>query len=293
MNKLGYYIKEGFSSIFTHGFMSFATIGIILACLIITGSVTLIAVNVDVNIAKLESENHIIAYVNGSYQEDEAKALADEIEKIDNVKDVTFVTNEQAMNEYFAQFDDRSQFDGFTKDDFRHRFIINLDDTSIMRQTQSAISNVVGIVKVSAHLELADSFVTVRTIATIATAVVAGILLIVSLFIMSNTVKLTTFERREEIAIMKMVGATKGFIRGPFVVEGMILGIMGALLAFLAQWGIYDLFLTRFIGNAGVEFVTVVPFAAFALYILGAFSVIGIGIGVFGSLIAIRNYLKV
>jgi len=292
IRRTGYYIKEGFLSIFSHGIMSFATVGIIVACLIIMGSFGLLAVNINENIERLNDENHLLAYVNDTYTLEQAQALEEQILAIENVKSVEFITNEQAMNEYFSRYEDKSQFDGFTPSDFRHRFVVYLNDNSIMSRTQKELNAIMGIVKVNAHLELANSLLTAKYVAFIASLVIAGVLLFVSLFIMSNTVKLTTFERRGEIAIMKMVGATSGFIRGPFVFEGMLLGTIGALTAYIAQWGIYLFAFEKLLSNTGLEFITIVPFSGVALYLLGGFCLIGLGIGIFGSSIAMKNYLK-
>ena len=120
-----------------------------------------------------------------------------------------------------------------------------------------------------------------------------GILLIVSLFIISNTIRLATFYRREEIAIMKMCGATDAFIRWPFVVEGMILGLLGAVLAFLAQWGVYEIAVKLIVQNNGLSPMVMLPYGEMAPNILGAFCVTGFVIGVGGSLLAIRKFLQV
>ena len=117
--------------------------------------------------------------------------------------------------------------------------------------------------------------------------------MLVSLFIMSNTIKLATFGRREEIAIMKMVGASNGFIRGPFVVEGLILGLVGGGLAFLAQWGLYAALEGRVTSDLGISFIEIVPFTQLWPMVLVIFIAVGIIVGAFGGIIAIRNYLKV
>ena len=293
IKRFTYNMNEGFISIFTHGLMSFATVGIIIACLLIMGSFTLIAVNLNENINALDEENHLLAYVNDTYTEEEARAIESEILAVDNVKTAEFISNEEAMTAYFSKYEDQSQFEGFTPSDFRHRFMVSLEDNGLMQETQKKIAEVSGIVKVNAHLELAESLKTTQTVAGIASLVIVALLLIVSMFIMSNTIKLTTFERREEIGIMKMVGATSAFIRGPFIFEGMILGTFGALTAFIAQWALYMLAFEKLLANTGLEFITIVPFSVVALYILGAFAVIGIGIGVFGSSFAMKNYLRV
>ena len=147
--------------------------------------------------------------------------------------------------------------------------------------------------KVNAHLEYASFFVTVRNIVSVVSLVLIVILVFVSVFIMSNTIKLATFGRREEIAIMKMVGANNGFIRLPFVVEGLVLGILGGGLAFLAEWGIYTLLTGKLIGSLTGSFITVVPFDSLALKMFIFYMGTSILVGIFGALNAIRNYLKV
>ena len=142
-------------------------------------------------------------------------------------------------------------------------------------------------------MEYASFFVTVRNIVSIISLVLIVILVFVSVFIMSNTIKLATFGRREEIAIMKMVGASNGFIRLPFVVEGLVLGILGGGLAYLAEWGIYTLISTKLVSGLAGSFISVVPFSTVAIPLLAVYMGTGILVGAFGGVNAIRNYLKV
>ena len=110
---------------------------------------------------------------------------------------------------------------------------------------------------------------------------------------MSNTIKLATFTRREEISIMRMVGASNGFIRCPFIIEGLVLGVLGGLLAFIIEWALYSLLLNRVMGGVASTLITLVPFASIMWPLLIAFLGVGIIVGVFGGSSAIRNYLKV
>ena len=119
------------------------------------------------------------------------------------------------------------------------------------------------------------------------------ILIVVSFFIMSNTIKLATFTRREEIAIMKMVGASNGFIRCPFIVEGLVLGVLGGGLAFLIEWGLYNLVTGKIVTGVTGTLISVVPFAEVMFPLLGAYVAVGVLVGVVGGSSAIRNYLKV
>lgn len=292
-NKLGYFIKEGFQSIFTHGFMSFASVCITVACLLIMGSFTLVALNVNQIITTLEDENQIVAYVNDSYDEASARALQSQVDATPNVSESVFISNAQALDSFVDQYQDSSMLEDLEPSVLRHRFIIYLDDISLMDQTRSSLCAINGIDQVSAHLEIAKGFVTLKHVATAISVILIAILFIVSLFIISNTIKLTTFERREEIAIMKMVGATSGFIRGPFIIEGLTLGLMGSLTAFIAQWAIYEVVATKVIASAGLGFFKVLSFASFEIPLLIAFLIVGFFVGLIGSSMAIKNYLRV
>lgn len=286
-------IREGFRSIKTHGFMSFATVTIIMACLIIIGSVSLLSVNIDALIKDLENQNEVVAFVDDSIsQEDMARALESQLMAVDNVSSVEFVTRTQAMDNYMNKFDD-SLREGIDETVFRHRFVIHLDDIALMAETKAALEAVPGIAKVNAHLEYADAFVSVRNIVSVISLILAIILAFVSVFIMSNTVKLATFGRREEIAIMKMVGANNSFIRLPFVIEGLTLGILGGGLAFFVEWGLYGLVTSRLVGTLTGSFIRMVPFRQVMIPVLALYLGTGILVGAFGGVNAIRNYLKV
>ena len=293
MNKFGYLFKEGFRSISTHGFMSFASVTIIIACLIIMGSFSLLAVNIDAQINKLESENEMLAFVDETLSEKDARELESQITAINNVSKVEFVTREQAMESFKKGYENDALFKEIDPSVFRHRYIIYLKDISLMEQTKADLEKINGIADVSAQLEISKGLVTVRNIVGAVSLVLIVILFIVSIFIMTNTIKLTTFGRREEIAIMKMVGATNGFIRTPFVIEGLVLGILGAGIAFLLQWGIYSLICNKVMTSIAGSYVSVLTFASLSLPVGLVFLGVGVVIGSFGGTIAIRNYLKV
>lgn len=292
-SNIGYYFREGISSIFTHGFMSFASVCIIVACLIIMGSFALLALNVNEIIADFESENVLLAFVDERLAETDARAIKSGIMATNNVSDAVFVTREEAMEKFFSKYDDRERFENISEEVFRHRYVIYVDDIALMEQTQYDLASVGGIDGVNANITIARGLVKLRNIVSGVSVILAAILLIISFFIMSNTIKLATFERREEIAIMKIVGATDRFIRWPFIWEGFLLGLFGSLLAFLLQWGVYDLLTKRLIAGQSVAFIRVMPFSAVALPMCFMFIIIGFVIGVVGSSMAIRKYLKV
>ena len=273
--------------------MSFASVTIIIACLIVMGSFTLLDINVNNIIDDIGNQNQILAYVDESMSAQDASAkLQTKIASIDNVADVEFVSRTEAKNNFMEKYDE-SLMEGIDDEVFRHRFVVQLTDLSQMAQTQAAISEVDGIVKVNAPIDYADKFISVRNVVSVVSLALIVILVFVSLFIMSNTIKLATFGRREEIAIMKMVGASNSFIRCPFVVEGLILGVVGGGLAFLAQWGLYTALESKITSSLAISFVNIVPFSELWPFVLAVFMAVGVIVGAFGGAIAIRNYLKV
>ena len=292
LSRSGYLIREGFRSISTHGFMSFATVTIIMACLIIIGSVSLLSVNIDAIIKDLENQNEIVAFVDESYSLEDAQALEGQLSAIDNISDVQFVSRNQAMDNFMDNYSEDLR-EGIDETVFRHRYVIHLTDIALMAQTKAAIEGVPGVAKVNAHLDYAKIFVTIRNIVSIISLILIVMLVFVSVFIMTNTIKLATFGRREEIAIMKMVGANNSFIRLPFVVEGLVLGILGGGLAFFAEWGIYELITGKLVESLTGSFIAVVPFRSVAMIVLIVYLGTGILVGAVGGVNAIRNYLKV
>ena len=290
---VGYYCSEGFHSIFTHGFMSFAAVCMIVCCLLIMGSFSLVAVNLDNMLGDLEAENEFLAYIDDSYTEDEARALQPQIEAVPNVSEVTFVTRAEALDDFRAGRESNELLNDLPDEVLRDRFRIHVEDIEQLSTTVDQVEQITGVADVSVALEIAQGFVMVRNIATGVAVVLVGILAVVSLFIIANTIKLATFTRREEIAIMKMCGATNAFIRWPFVVEGMILGLTGAVVAFFLQWGVYELVARAVIQSNGLSLLTILPFTSLIVDILPVFCGAGLLIGVVGSVLAIRKFLQV
>lgn len=291
-----FYASEGIHSIFNHGFMSFAAVCMIVACLLIMGSFTLVAVNLNHMLGDLEAENEFLAYVDESLSEEDARALESKICALPNVSEATFVTKTQAKENYISSYQDTENYDLFEElpdEVFRDRYSIHVTDIETMGTTVELVRQVPGIADTSAMLEIAEGFVVVRNVAGAVAIILVAILLVISLFIIANTIKLATFSRREEIAIMKMVGATNAFIRWPFVFEGLILGLAGALLAFLFQWGIYGLISNAIVQAEGTSLITLIPYSKMALRVMAIFAGTGFVIGVGGSLVAIRKFLQV
>ena len=295
INRLGYLIKEGLLSIFTHGFMSFACVMVIVACLLIMGVFSVLAYVVDVNIDNLEQQNEILAFVDENLSDEESLEIGKRLEALDNVKSIEYITRQQAMDNFIAehQEEDREMFSDLTPSVFRSRYVIYLEDLALMDRTDEAVKAVNGIAETSASLELSRGFIALRNVVTIVSVILIVVLMVVSVFIMQNTIKLATFSRREEIGIMKMVGASNSFIRCPFVVEGLILGLLGGAIAFFVLWGVYQLACDKIMTGIMANILVIPDFRSIMYPILIIYLAIGLVVGTFGSNIAIRKFLKV
>ncbi len=292
-NNIGYLLREGFRGVFLHGFMSFAAICVTVACLIIMGSFCLILYNTSIMVKDLEQKNEMLVYIDESYSEAKAKSVGSQINLITNVRSATFVSREQALEDFIDEQNDASLFAGIDPDTLRDRYIVTVEDNSLLKQTYEKLKEIDGVADVSAHFEIAEGFQTVQNVLNIASLVIVTVLFVVSLFIISNTVKLAMYSRSEEIAIMKMVGATNAFIRLPFIVEGFIIGIIAAAAAFFLEWGLYDFALSKIQQLDTLKLFVLVPFTDVIEIVAIAYALTGFLVGVFGSLLSIRKFLKV
>ena len=224
--------------------------------------------------------------------EAEAKSVGSRINLIDNVADARFISREEALQTFVKEYD-AVMYDGVTAETMRDQYIVTLEDNSKLQETIDALKQVPGVATIYSDPTVANAMSTIRNVLSIVSACIAAVLLIVSLIIISNTIKLAMFDRREEIAIMRMVGATNGFIRLPFVVEGFILGLLGAVCSFFLEWGLYEAIRGAIASSGQLSFLHVVSFSTVALPVALVCVVTGLLIGVVGSLMSIRKFLKV
>ena len=288
-----YYVREGLSSVFVHGFTSLAAMLVIAACLMITGTFALVAYNLDLQIRELEGQSEIVVYIDENVSRDNALALGQKIRALDNVKTAEFVTKEQLFEDYLDSLGEDAYVMEELRDDnpLRDSYQITMDDVSLHADTVKALENINGVAASSSMQEVSERLIQIRQVVNLISYTMVALLGGVSIFIIANTVKLAMFARKEEIAIMKMVGATNHFIRAPFVVEGMFLGLSAAALAFFVLWGVYAYVSAQL--AEGTAILTMVAFAAVWKEVLVTMLGAGLLLGVGGSVITIRRFLKV
>ena len=293
LNNFGYLLKEGFRGIFLHGFMSFAAVCVTVACLVIVGSFSALAYNLDEMVQDLNQTSEILVYIDSDLSDAEARSIGTKINLLDNVLQATFVSREEALQDFIADHDGDSAFSGVQASDLRHRYIVTLEDNTKMEQTDAALKQLPGVAKTNAAYELAKGFTTIQDVLHIVSAAVIAVLLVGSLLIISNTVKLAMYDRKDEIAIMKMVGATNGFIRLPFVVEGFSLGMIGAILAFGTEWAGYDALVQKIGSVDSLQLFKFVPFQELLIPMVIVFAAAGMFVGIVGSWTSIRKFMNV
>ena len=283
-----YLFKDGFRNLSQNAFMTIASVLVLVSCLLLTGSAYLVYENVEHGFEWAYQQNVVVAYAESSATDEQTNTIQQTLKAMDNVADVSFISKEDLLQRYQEEFGDLLE-DLENDNPLQDAFVISFTDLSLFDGTVSAIKKVAGIETIDYDQALSKSLVSIRdTVLTVGSWVIA-LLLIVSLFIIANTIKLTVYSRRLEISIMRSVGATHSFIRFPFMVEGVMLGCIAAVLSYGLVWLLYVVLGNNF--TFGANF-SLLPFAAVWWQLLLGFVVGGMLIGMLGSTISIGRYLK-
>lgn len=295
MGNIGYLTKEGFRNLKVNKLMSVASVTVLFSCLMLIGIAFMLLVNIEAFISGIESENVIMVYADMETDEYDYIKLGNELRAIENISSVETIEKDAAYEEILSEMDEqlKNYLSGLDENPLPDAYRVTVSDMSGFENVVAKIKSLDNIQRVYENSTLARQLEGIRdTVQYISIGMIA-LLLIVSLFIISNTIKVTMFSRRLEISIMKSVGATNSFIRMPFMVEGIIIGIIAGLLATAAVWGIYEFALGSFtsvLSGFGREIQ--IDFLDYAPYLVAAFVGIGIFTGIFGSATSIRKYLK-
>lgn len=291
---LKYFFKRGISGIMSNWLMSLASVSIVIACLVIFGIFIILGFNLNHVGTQLKEQCRINVFVSHDATESEYKAVGEKLKELDNVKLVESYTKEERYKDYKEKnySDDTEAIEAFDKDNpLRDSFILTLENPENAEGVISAAKKTKGVESVTNNLELIEKIISItNTIKTVSVWLLV-ILMVIAVFIISNTIKIGMFARRKEVNIMKYVGATNWFIRWPFIIEGVILGCAGALFAatlvIFAYESIYPGF-AEFMGS-----IEVVSVRGVYNYIVWGFMGLGGLIGAVGSFTSIRKYLHV
>lgn len=292
MEKIRYFLKEGFRNIWTNLWMTFASVGILIICLLLLGTSLLALQNLNKIIGQLENTNQIMVYIQKSVTHDELLKLEDNIKSLDNVKNCTFVPRQNMYNKAKKELGEQNVLlTGIDSNVFDDAFQIKVVDMSQYSATADTIQKMHGIKYVRQDAGLATVLTRVQHIVEIVGIWLFIILTVLSLFIISNTIKLAMFSRKREINIMKFVGATDGFIRIPFVIEGVIIGLLSGGIALILQWYIYEGLMAQALNV--LPSVHMVDFSSVLWYMCPGFFLCGMAVATLASSISVRKYLNV
>ena len=287
---LGYLTKEGFRNVWVNRLMSLASITVLMACLVIIGLGAMLFFNINSLLDNIESQNVIMVYVQDGTGDADVQNMETTIKKMDNVESCVFVSKEDAFK---AQLEDMGSDAELLKDmenPLPDAFKVSVKDMTHFNETVGELRAMSNVETVRENGDVADKLVNIRQGVTIVIAGMVALLFIVSLFIIANTIRITMFSRKLEISIMKAVGATNWFIRWPFMVEGVVIGIISSLVSFGVLAGLYQGVVYVF--KDMLALFTPIGFIQYAGYILLLFMVIGMFTGSVGSLISMGKYLK-
>lgn len=290
-----YLFKEGYNNLRKHSSKTFSTMLIICATMLVLGIFIVLFQNVNANVKTVREEQGLQALIEDSATEEDIEYMRDELEQIPGVKSIEYLDKDKAFEDAKAIFEGQEYFlEGLSNVNiFPASFVIKFDRVEDSEQVKAEVEKIEGIYKVKYNETTIEAVVAISKIANIFLLGIGVVLLIVSIFIISNTIKLAVYSNKREIVIMRYIGATNRFIKTPFVVEGAIIGIISAIISFILISLAYVVLYARLpqIGSSFGVF-GFIPYTQIWYQILIAYIVLGLFIGIFGSSISIRKYLK-
>lgn len=290
---LTYLTKEGFRNIRSNKLMSLASIAVLMSCLVLIGVASLLFININIMLGDISQQNVIMVYIQDDATDEQIEQMGAEIQGMSNVATSTFIPKEEAFPEVMESIGTAAAlFEGMESDLLPDAYEVTLKDMELYDETVSSLEKLDNIIQLRHNRDFAQQLTTLRTTAGYISIAVIAMLLVVSLFIISNTVRVTMYNRRLEIRIMKSVGATKWFIRWPFIVEGIVLGVIAGIVSLAIVFGIYEAGI-KAVGNMlSILSSKPAPFADYALHMLVAFVATGVITGAIGSIVSMNKYLK-
>ncbi len=296
---LGYFIGEGFSNVFKNKKSTGASLMIMCATMIIFGIFLILGENINHFVDEVESEQGISVFVKNEATQEQIDELGEKIRAIDGVNTVDFVSKDEALEQMKERFGERQDLlEGYEGENniFTASYVVTLTDLTKSKSVQDQISTYTDVVKkINSKDEVTSTLINLANGIKIVTGVILVLLVIISIFIIANTIKLTVHARRKEISIMKYVGATNNFIRWPFIVEGMIIGILASIISIVIVGFAYNFVAEKLVNAEFMQLInmSLISFGDMFSSIIFVYMLLGIGIGVLGSVISMRKYLKV
>ncbi len=298
-NNFAYLLKEGARNVWVNRLMSLASIGVLIACMLLMGGAMLISYNINEAVGYVENQNEVVVFLNEDVSQEQIEAIGETLKNTDNVQEPKYVSKDESLDKMIEDMGESEDImNGLLNENpLLDSYEIRIGDLSRLRETVSSIEGIDGVYKTVSPTEAADTLTSIKHIVNISGSAIVFILFVVSVMIIANTIKITVFNRRKEVSIMKYVGATDGFIKLPFIIEGVIIGVVSSVIAYAALWLGYQYVLEKLLLNNSAWLQGVaqsfIPFKSIAVMVAVGFFGSGIGIGAIGSSIFVNKYLKV
>lgn len=290
MKGFGYLFNEGIKNAWNNRGMSIASIGILVSCLLITGVAVLFCQNLQAMVDKIGSENVVTVYLELKLSDKDVERVGKQIEAVDNISKIVFYSKEEGIKEFDSQLGDiKSEFTG-DENPLPDAYKITMSDLSKYDSTVQYISSIDGVMKVSNRSDIANTLTEISNIVATLGFWIVFVLGMISLFIISNAIKTTMHSRRFEISIMKSVGATNTFVRVPFVVEGLVIGVISGIVSSILMKFVYE----GVLGAVQTKYIAleIISFNSVVIYVFAGMVGAGALLGAIGAGISIRKYLK-
>ena len=282
-NIFGYLIGEGFSNVFKNKKSTGASLMIMCATMIIFGIFLILGENINHFVAQVESAQGIQVFINNDATQEQIDEIGDKIRQIDGVSTVEYVSKDDALQQMKDRFGDKQDLlEGYEENNiFPASYVVTLTDLTKSQEVQDQILTFDNIKKITSKDETVTTLINLANGIKIVTGVILVLLVIISIFIIANTIKLTVHARRKEISIMKYVGATNGFIRWPFIVEGMIIGVFASIISIVIVGFAYNFIAQKLISSEFMQVInmSLVTFSDMFNSIIFVYMLLGIGIG--------------
>ena len=296
-NTIGYLMGEGFRNTFKNKKSTFSAVLVMCISMLIFGFFFILGENVNHIMGTVEHAQAIQVFILENTPEEDIRELKTQIDQINGVDapKTKFLSKEEGFEKYLEKYGDKAYLLEPYADVVTDSYIVSFTDLKLADEVETAISKLKNVKKITSANETMEKLVSVTNGIRIVTMVILSGLVIGAIFIISNTIKLTVYARRKEISIMKYVGATNSFIRWPFIVEGILIGIISAGISILLVGGGYKIIANNLLQSTVIQNlgITLVSFGDMFSLIIIVYLLLGIGIGVMGSAMSMRKYLEV
>ncbi len=293
---IGYFLSQAVKGLWRNGVMSMASIAVLICCLVVMGIFAVLVANINENLEELELANEIVVFLKYDATEEDASRVEEKIKALGDlgVGEVVFISKEEALEQMREEYSDYAQlFDSIGEDEnpLAYSFEITVHDVSRGVELQFELENLdESVRKISNRMDLAQQFETIKKNVTYAFGIFLAVLMFVCVFVIINTISLAVYARRNEIIVMRYVGATRWFIATPFVLEGILIGIIASLAAFLLEGRIYMYITSMITGEMGL--IKLIPYAELSSFMFWSFLGVGVLTGILGSIISLRKRVE-